>query len=45
LASLVGFMRQSSRQRRTGVAPVSKFPMLLKRKMFSQRQAGSLSYN
>ena len=36
---------QSSHQRRTGVAPVSNFLMPLKRKIFSQRQAGNLSYN
>ena len=35
----------SSRERRTGVAPVSNFLMPLKQKISSQRQAGSLSYS
>ena len=36
---------QSSRQRRTGAAPVSVFLMPLKREILSQRQARHLSYN
>ena len=36
---------QSSRERRTGVAPVSNFLMPLKRVIFRQSQTGSLSYN
>ena len=36
---LKGFTSQSSRQRRTGILPVSNSVI------FNQRQAGSLSYN
>jgi hypothetical protein len=40
LGRLESFSAQSSRQRRTGILPVSIFNSI-----FSQRQAGSLSYN
>ena len=36
---------QSSRQRRTGVAPVSNSLIPHKREIYSRRQAGSLSHN
>jgi len=45
LDRLKGFISQSSRQSRTGVAPVSNSLMPLEREIFGQRQAGSLSYN
>jgi hypothetical protein len=40
LGRLESFSAQSSRQRRTGILPVS-----ILNSIFSQRQAGSLSYN